>query len=516
MAALSPAQLNTFPGVSGMSTSALSRLRECLAGRGDDAIRAARAGLPQLYRRLLELGATTSDDAVRLARHLSILTLADLEGAIEDGRVERQLSPAAATRLAHAAEALGHEFRAVNLGRAWETLENLQQILAAVAPQITDVVPSGGTRRFEPLVHALVLVGRAADPAAAIDAVCKAPGVEEVLSRSARRALVLVQHSEIDVRIAAPEEYGTVLFTTTGGPAHVRAVSERRGRRQLSPREEDVYSEAGLPWIAPELRHATGEIEAAASGALPRLLERADIRGDLHMHTTFSDGQDTLEVMVAACAALGYEYIAITDHSETAGASRTLMRSQVAQQRDEISRIRERYPQMAILHGVEVDILQDGRLDFDDRTLEGFDIVLASLHDAARHDPATLTRRCLQAIRHPLVHVITHPANQLVGRRAGYELDFDAVYRAAADTGTALEVDGAPSHLDLDGEHARAAIAAGVTLAVDSDCHRARALERQMRFAVGTARRGWVEARHVLNTRPLADLRAFLAAKRGR
>jgi DNA polymerase (family 10) len=293
-------------------------------------------------------------------------------------------------------------------------------------------------------------------------------------------------------------------------------MHERRGRRGLAAREEDVYSRAGLPFIPAELRQGTGEVDAAAKGALPALVTREDIRGDLHMHTTYSDGADTLDAMVAECCALGYEYIAITDHSERAAAGRTLRRSQIARQREEIAAVRERYPQIAILHGVEVDIMLDGRLDFPDAVLEPMDIVLASLHDRGDQSGEVLTRRCLRAIRHPLVTVITHPANRVVGRRAGYPLDFDAVFAAAAETGTALEVDGAPAHLDLDGEHARRAIAAGVTLTIDSDCHRARALDRQMRMGIGTARRGWVEPRHVLNARPLAEVRAFIAAKRTR
>lgn len=160
--------------------------------------------------------------------------------------------------------------------------------------------------------------------------------------------------------------------------------------------------------------------------------------------------------------------------------------------------------------------MPDGSLDFPDRVLQTLDIVLASLHESARQDGKTLTRRCLQAIHHPLVTIITHPANRLVGRRAGYPLDFEAVFAAAAETGTALEIDGAPSHLDLEGERAREAIAAGVTLTIDSDCHRARWLERQMNLGVGTARRGWVEPRHVLNTRGIKDVRAFIDAKRRR
>jgi DNA polymerase (family 10) len=169
---------------------------------------------------------------------------------------------------------------------------------------------------------------------------------------------------------------------------------------------------------------------------------------------------------------------------------------------------------MTILHGVEVDILPNGRLDFEDAILEQFDIVLASLHDHARQDPDRLTARSLAAIRHPLVNILCHPANQLVGHYEGYALDFEALYAAAADSGTALEIDGAPSHMDLDGERARAAVAAGVTLAIDSDCHRVQALGRQMRFGVGTARRGWIEAPAVLNSRSLAAVREFVTAKR--
>lgn len=474
-------------------------------------------GLSLLYQHLLELNALTPEDAHLLVTRESIATLADLELALDDGRASRVLAPATVERVAAAAAAIAADSSPrLTLGRAVDTLEKLQPHLEQCYPGVQDLIPAGDVRRFEPLVRSLVLVGAAADPPAAIEAICSTAGADRIPFRSGRRALLVLQGTEVDVRIAAPDEYGTALFLATGSRDHIRAVIGRRGLRELAAREQDLYSQAGLAWIPAELRHDTGEVEAARAGKLPTLVDVRDIRGDLHMHTTYSDGQDTLETVVATSAALGYEYIAITDHSENAGASRTVSRELLLRQRDEIARMRERYPLIAILHGVEVDILPSGDLDFPDKVLESLDIVLASLHDAAHHDAATLTRRCLGAIAHPLVNVITHPSNQLVGRRAGYELDYPAIYAAAVETGTALEVDGAPSHLDLDGEHARAAAKAGVILTIDSDSHRARTLARQMAFGVGTARRGWVEARQVLNARPLGDVQRFVRAKRGR
>ena len=490
------------------------KLREIALGGADVAVRAARAGIPWLVRRLLELPALSTAQAALLVRQLGIVTLADLEVALDDGCVAQVLPAEATARLVSAASALHFEAAQVPLGRALDLIESLLADVSKACAGIEDVVPAGDVRRFEILVRDFVVVAAAADPQSAIDAICVMPAVADVPHRSGRRAVLHHQHVEFDLRVTTPEEYGTTLFNATGSRGHLKAVNARRGRPAIWSREEDVYRQAGLQWIPPEIRHAAGEIEAAAERALPALLERRDIRGDLHMHSTYSDGRDALTQMVAACCALGYEYMAITDHSERAAASRTLSIDELARQRDEVARLREEFPQVTILHGVEVDILLDGSLDFPDAVLEGLDIVLASMHESGRQDPPTLTRRCIQAIRHPLVNVITHPANRLVGRKTGYALEFDAVYAAAAETGTALEIDGAPSHLDLDSEHARAAVAAGVTVVIDSDCHRARSLDRQMQMGIGIARRGWVEARHVLNARPVAEVRAFVAAKR--
>ncbi|PYR79570.1 MAG: hypothetical protein DMF86_03175 [Acidobacteria bacterium] len=399
------------------------------------------------------------------------------------------------------------------LGRAWDLLESLLPLFAS-CPELDGVEPAGDVRRFEALVSALVIVARAADPERAIDALARQRELTDVVERTARRLVVRFRLAQVDVRVAPRDEFGTVLFTATGTAAHVSAVRQRT-TPGFAATEPDVYRQAGLPFIPPEIRAGTDEIELARQGRVPALVAREDIRGDLHMHTTFSDGRDSLTEMVTAYATLGYEYIAITDHSVGASASRTVTIDQLARQRDEIERLREQFPSLAILHGIEADILPDGRLDFPDAVLAGLDIVLASLHERDGQSGARLTDRCVAAIRHPLVTVITHPSNQLVGQREGYDLDYPRLYAAAAETGTALEIDGAPGHLDLDGEHAREAVAAGVTVSIDSDCHRARSLERQMWLGVGTARRGWVEPRHVLNTRPMAEVRAFIDAKCG-
>ena len=465
--------------------------------------------LPFLLRRLRELRVLDEAGELALVRD-GVLTLADLELAIAE---QRPL--AADERLRRAAELLAQEYRSITLGRAWDILDGFIAALAVHGPWLHAIEASGAVRRAEPVVRGLTVIARAGDPARAIDLVVRLPTVTDILHRTLRRVVVLFEGYEVDVRVTTPDEYGTLLFTTTGPATHVVDVLRRRGPR-LSASETEVYTNAGLAYLPPETRDGGDALDRAVRRDVPRLVEREDIRGDLHMHTTYSDGRDPLRRMIQATHALGYEYIAITDHSEHAAAARTLTLDHIARQRDEIARVREDAPGMTILHGLEVDIMPDGTLDCPDAILATLDIVLASLHDSAGQDGARLTRRCLDAIRHPLVSVISHPANQLVGRRPGYDMNYAAIYEAAAETGTALEIDGAPAHLDLNGERARDAVQAGVTVVIDSDCHRSRALDRQMRMGVGTARRGWVEPGQVLNTGTIADVRAFIARKRAR
>jgi DNA polymerase (family X) len=462
---------------------------------------------PLLLRGLRELGALSPSAEDALVRD-GILTFNDFDLAVAERRAS-----VGANALRVAASMLSMDSGSLTLGRACDIVEAFSVALTSACPELLDVAVSGEVRRFEQLPQGLLVIARSTHPPDAVASIASLPVVTDVLHRTGRRVIVVFQGHEIDVRVGTPDEYGSLLFTTTGPAAHVVEIHRRRGPR-MSATEHDVYSQAGLAYLPPEVRGAPGAIDMAVRGQVPTLVTRADIRGDLHMHTTFSDGQNSLREMVHSCAVLGYEYMAISDHSEHAAASRTLSADLLERQREEIARLREEYPRLTVFHGIEADILPNGSIDCPDAILASLDLVLASLHERAGHDGRQLTARCLQAIRHPLVTIITHPANQLVGRRAGYDMDYAAIYEAAAETGTALEIDGAPGHLDLDGEHARDAVASGVTVTIDSDCHRARALERQMRLGIGTARRGWVEPRNVLNTRPVQDVRAFVAQKR--
>ena len=399
---------------------------------------------------------------------------------------------------------------------------------------LDSISPTGSLRRYAPDIGDVSLVVTASLPFhdEVLTGFTHLPSSIGTLARTTSNVTVATTRGTITVYVSAAEQAGAAMAWHTGSRAHTDQLIARAERFNLRFRdahlqratgadvtafsESELYRHLDLPYIAPEMREGRDEIRAAEAGALPALVSDHDIRGDLHTHTTWSDGRDTLEMMVYAAKQLGYEYVAITDHSERAWSSRKLAADDVPRQRADVQSLRERVSGIEILHGIEVDIMKDGSLDFSDPILEGFDIVLASLHDHGGQDGASLTERYLRVMHHPLVNVITHPANRSPAYSSGYELDFERLFAAAAETGTAMEIDGAPGHLDLDGSLARRAVASGVTITIDSDCHRAEALARQMRFGVGTARRGWVEPRHVLNTRSIDEVRSFIARKRAR
>jgi DNA polymerase (family 10) len=490
------------------------------------------ADLPADLRWLYESDAVTLEQLAAIHRALGVTSLADLAEAVHEHRIRAVdgLDAELERRVAEALSSLRMHVPRVPLGRAAALTAPMLETLRAV-PGVVWAEPTGSLRRGQDLVGDIEILAPAADPAPVIDAALQSPQVSHVLHRSARRAYVVVERTQVGVRVPEPATAGAGQLALTGSAVHfaaLRAHARARGwtlsgRSLIGPdgvshpvsAEEQIYRALGLPFIPPEIRNGEDEIAAGLRGELPRLLTWSDIRGDLHMHSSWSDGRDAIEALVEGCLALGYQYMAITDHSEHSAAVRNLAADAVSRQADEVAALRERYGAIAILHGCEVDILPDGRLDFPDRILERFDIVLASLHDHAGHTPEQLMTRYVAAMKHPLVALITHPTNRLLPIRRGYDLDYDRLFEVAVETRTVVEVDGAPSHLDLDGPLARRAVAAGATLAVDSDCHRADMLGRQMGFGVTMARRGWVEPRHVLNTRPLEAVRAAIAAKRG-
>jgi DNA polymerase (family 10) len=494
-------------------------------------LESAIADLPADLRWLFESGAVTIEQLSAIHDTLGATSTADLLAEVKRHGIRHVpgLDETVEAAVRVALPNLRASIPRIPLGRATAIVDPILRRLEQT-PGIEWAQPVGSLRRGADMVGDIEVVAPSTDPSDVLRELQRLPEVSRTLYRGSRRLYLLLDSVQVGVRCPSPQSAGAMLLHLTGSTAHLEKLGELAAERgwhlepeglaaadaRIAASEEAIYSALDLPWIPPEIRNGDDEIAEARKGTLPRLVSRSDIRGDLHMHTQWSDGRDSVESMVEMCLSLGYEYLAITDHSPHAASSRTLTADSVRKQAEEIAEVRERYPQISILHGCEVDILVDGRLDFSDRILERFDIVLASLHERFGHSPEQLLRRYVAAMRHPLVTVITHPTNRLIPFRPGYELDYDRLFAAAVETDTILEVDGAPPHLDLDGGLARRAIAAGVTVSIDSDCHRAEMLDRQMALGVTTARRGWVEARHVLNTRPIGDIRTFIAAKRGR
>ena len=507
------------------------RLRQMYEAGGWVLVESAIADLPADLRWLFESGAVTIEQLAAIHEALQVTSVTDLAGAVQEQRLRGIPGVGADVEAAIAAALPGLRARIprVPLGRAVDIAERLIEPLREV-PGVIWAMPVGSLRRGQDMVGDIEILAPTDAPAAAIDALLELPTSSHVLHRSERRVYFLTDRVQIGVRLPQPADAAADLLFLTGSRSHFEGLQARAASRGLTLKtdglytsagarlpaaaEADIYAALGLPLIPPEIRNGDEEIAMAANGTLPTLVSRADIRGDLHMHSLWSDGRDPIEAMVQECVALGYEYIAITDHSPHSAAARNLTLDGVKKQADEIARVREQFPAITILHGCEVDILADGKLDFPDKVLEQLDIVLASLHERAGHGPEQLLARYSLAMKHPLVTLITHPTNRIVPSRRGYDLDYDRLFAIAVETGTVVEVDGSPSHLDLDGALARRAIAAGATLSIDSDCHRSEMLGRQMDLGIFTARRGWVEPRHVLNTRSLADVRAAIAAKR--
>jgi len=394
-------------------------------------------------------------------------------------------------------------------------------------PPIPDlhVQLAGSIRRCADSVKDIDIVAVTTDPAALVARLRELEEIESVSSSSGAGARARTHAGVgVDLRIGAPAQLGSLLQHFTGSGAHNAALREAAVRRGLHvseygilddaeggepvpyATEEDVYERLGLAYIEPELREDRGELDAAAKGELPKLIELGDIRGDLHSHTIASDGRYTIEEMGAAARERGYEYLAITDHSASHGFGDAVSPEQLERQIELVAEANERTDGIELLAGSEVNILPDGSLDYSDELLARLDWVIASVHTSFAIGEQAMTERMIAAVEHPLVRAIGHPTGRKIEGRAPYAVDLEAVFAAAARAGTMLEINGNPDRRDLSDVHARAAARAGVRILIDSDAHRTGTLAN-MRWGVATARRAWLTAEQVANTRPFSELR---------
>jgi DNA polymerase (family 10) len=391
----------------------------------------------------------------------------------------------------------------------------------------THVQLAGSARRQADSVKDLDLIATTPRPAALAKSLATLEEVESVTSAGPAGARGRTHAGiAVDLRIAKPSQLGNLLQHFTGSARHNAALRESAvrsglhvseyglladadGRTRTSATEAELYQLLGLAYIEPELRENRGELQAArldGGAGLPALVRLQDMRGDLHCHTTASDGHNTIEEMASAARERGYEYLAITDHSASHGFGNDVSPEGLRRQIERVHRANARIEGIELLAGSEVNILPDGSLDYEDQLLAELDWVIASMHTAFAMSEQQMTERMIAAIEHPLVRAIGHPTGRLIARRAPYAIDLEAVFAAAARTGTMLEINGNPDRRDLSDVHARAAVRAGVAIVIDSDAHRVITLEN-MRWGVASARRGWLTAADVANTRPLAELR---------
>jgi DNA polymerase (family 10) len=444
--------------------------------------------------RYLGLGAKRSVD---LARALGVRTADELREAAAAGRLRTVpgIGPKTEARLL---AALAHE--AEPRPRQGLLLDRASELVGGVAAAL-DGEPAGDVRRSRDSCEQLAVVCAAPDPQPVLARFEALPQIVAVVERGERRALgVTVEGVPVELIAAEPARFGTALARATGSPAYVDALEPLPD----APDEEALYRALGLPWCPPELR------EEPFRGEPPALLELDDMRGDLHCHTTWSDGRASVEEMARAARDRGYDYLAICDHTPAVGAVRGLTGDDVRRQAEEIAAANELLAPFRVLRGIECDIRADGRLDLADDVLAELEWVQASVHGGQRMPRRELTKRVEEALRNPYVRCLSHPKGRYINRRAENALDLERVFEVALEEGIALEVNGLPDRLDLRREHVRDALRAGVEIVCSTDAHSVRGLGN-MELSVATARRGWATAANVINTRPL---RSILAGRR--
>jgi DNA polymerase (family 10) len=517
-------ELEEIPGI-GKGTA--EKIREYLETGTCRYYEELRAQLPPGLTTLMSVPEVGPKTALLLYEKLGITTIDQLEQAAREGRIRTLPRMGAKTEenILKGIALLRRTRERLPIGQVLPHAQDLLEALRAV-PGVEQISLAGSLRRMKETIGDIDILVTSAQPDPVMDVFTTFPRVRQVLARGPTRSSVILDVGiQADVRVVEPECFGAALQYFTGSKDHnvkLRERAVRRGlkineygvfrtpgdRRIAGRTEDEVYAAVGLPWIPPEIREDQGEIELAERGALPSLVELADIRGDLQMHTRWSDGADTLEEMARAAQALGYEYIAITDHSQ----SLKFVGGVPADELREHARLARKVSDkvgIAVLMGTECDILPDGRLDYPDDVLAELDVVVCSVHSRLKMSRPEMTARIIRALEHPHTDILGHPTGRLLGQRDPYEVDLEAVLDAARRTGTAVEINASPERLDLNDVHAKMARERGVMLVISTDAHNRYQL-RYMQFGVGIARRAWVQKEHVLNTRPLTDLMDWL------
>ncbi|HSN32419.1 MAG TPA: DNA polymerase/3'-5' exonuclease PolX, partial [Ideonella sp.] len=521
--------LDALPGI---GPDLAGKIAEIVAGGTCAQLEQLRRELPPAITALLRIPGLGPKRVQALRAALGIETLAQLREAAQQGRLRGVHGFGAKTeqRILEAVEARLQEGRRVPVAVAAQVADALATELRSL-PGVREIVAAGSLRRARETVGDLDLLA-AIDRASPLMARFAAlPDVRQVLARGPTRASVVLKNGlQVDLRAVPQAAFGAALAYFTGSKAHnvaLRRIAQEAGlklneyglwrgaRRIAGATEAEVYGALGLPWIEPELREDRGELDAARAGRLPALIERADLRGDLHAHSRDSDGRDPLEALAAAAHERGLEYLAVTDHSARLRMLHGLDAAALARQADRIDALNERSGGIVLLKGIEVDILEDGRLDLPDAALGRLDLVVGAVHHGFDLPREKQTARLLRAMDHRHFSILAHPSGRLIDERPGCDIDLPRVIRAARERACFLELNAQPSRLDLDDVACRMARDEGVLVSIASDSHAGAELDF-LRWGVGQARRGWLEARDVLNTRSLAELRPLLDRTMGR
>ena len=477
-----------------------------------------------------------SKTARRLYEELGVASVDDLRQAVADERIRslKGLGPKAEENIAAQLEKLGADgpTERVLLSDALPVAESLAADLRA-HPAAVAVAVAGSARRLAETCKDVDIIATARDPQALATALVEHP-LAAAAGNPGKGGARITTHAgvSIDLRIVAPEAYGNLLQHFTGSARHNIELRERAVKKGLSVSEhgitevetgkveqyrseEEVYARLGMAYVEPELREGRGEIKAALAGELPELVTQADIKGDLHSHTTLSDGKNTLEEMAEAARELGYAYFAVTDHSATHGFGNHVTPGMLEERIEEVAALNEQIAsrRFRVLCGSEINILPDGTLDYEDSLVERLDWVVASVHTSFRMSKADMTKRMVTAVSNPLVDCLGHPSGRLLLRREGYDFDVEKVAEAAAEAGTMIEINGNPNRRDLSEQNARLAAQAGVKICLNTDAHRVRTLAN-MRYGVATARRAWLTRADVANTRPWGEFKKLLKRER--